>query len=480
MFGFSRTSSMRLRMALASVGFLSLGAASFAGAATLHPFAITTSAGGGSGGAQTVLQSNASSSAFQGEVASSANTSIKYPFGIFGEYNAPGGSFGIGVLGISTTGYAVAGESVGANPAMLGLATSSNGVSGITQAASPGNTVYSGVIGQDSAPGSSGVYGVDTSSPEPVSAGGPLAYGVGTIGESQQGLGGVFFNDDGPSTNGGHGGGLVQFGLPDGRGGAFGGTSGSSTLPAVKADAEVYGTAVFTGEVFYGQGVGTETFAILGTSNNRSGTVTVPQNGASSGASDVEANGDLYLTGSVYTNCQAFPVTNTINGGTPTTCNAVSAQAAVAKSSSGAELQTYASRHASPTMEDEGEARVVGGMSRVALDSAFASTISRDRPYMVFVTPEGDSALYVTNKTPTSFDVRQVGGGHGTLDFSYRIVARPYGDHSMRLAVVPHARAAIIAKDTSGDGPSFARLRAKRHSAMVGRDFARFAKTGIR
>jgi hypothetical protein len=130
-------------------------------------------------------------------------------------------------------------------------------------------------------------------------------------------------------------------------------------------------------------------------------------------------------------------------------------------------------------MEDEGEARVVGGTSRVALDPAFASTIARDRPYMVFVTPEGDSALYVTNKTPTSFDVRQVGGGRGNLDFSYRIVARPYGDRSTRLAIVSQAHSATVAKDTSGDAQSFARLRAKHHALLGGKDFARFAKTSI-
>jgi hypothetical protein len=477
---FPRRSATRFRTAFCSIAALAVCAATVAGASTKRPFTVISTNGGGSGGALSIVQTSATGAALQGEVAASANTNIKYPFGVFGEYNASGSTFGIGVLGISTTGYAVAGESLGSSPAMLGLSTASNAVNGITQAASPGDSEFSGVLGQDigSAYGSSGVYGLDVASPVPYNGG--LGYGDGVVGESQQGYGGYFLNDDGPATNGGNGGGIAILASHTGLGAEIYGTSGSIAYPAIYASSVVAGTPLFVGGVFYSPSASSNTFEILGTSNNRSGTVPVPQAGATSAASDVEANGDLYLTGSVYTNCQAFPVANTIDGGTPTACSPVDTSAdGVAKSSTGERLQTYAKRGASPTMEDEGEARVIGGIARVALDPAFASTISRDRPYMVFVTPEGDSALYVTNKTPLSFDVRQVGGGHGTLDFSYRIVARPYGDRSTRLAIVPRPHPAIIAKGSGGERLSFQRLRSK-HPAMNASAFARFEKTIIR
>jgi hypothetical protein len=53
---------------------------------------------------------------------------------------------------------------------------------------------------------------------------------------------------------------------------------------------------------------------------------------------------------------------------------------------------------------------------------------------MVFITPEGDSrGVYVTAKTSLGFTVRENQGGQSTLAFSYRIVAKPYGEHPARL-----------------------------------------------
>lgn len=71
-----------------------------------------------------------------------------------------------------------------------------------------------------------------------------------------------------------------------------------------------------------------------------------------------------------------------------------------------------------PTVEDFGEARLVGGQTYVHIDRAFANTIDSRAAYMVFITPEGDNrGLYVTNKTSTGFDVRESQGGRSTLAF---------------------------------------------------------------
>lgn len=67
---------------------------------------------------------------------------------------------------------------------------------------------------------------------------------------------------------------------------------------------------------------------------------------------------------------------------------------------------------------------MAGGRALVDLDPDYAAVV-RTEDYHVFLTPEGDSrGLYVTNKRPSGFEVREQQGGTGTLTFSYRVVAR--------------------------------------------------------
>jgi hypothetical protein len=97
----------------------------------------------------------------------------------------------------------------------------------------------------------------------------------------------------------------------------------------------------------------------------------------------------------------------------------------------------YTPRTSLPTMEDVGEAQLVAGTAYVRIDPAFANVIDRRASYLVFITPEGDSnSLYVTNKTPAGFVVRESHGGRSTLAFQYRIVAKPYDITAARLPMV--------------------------------------------
>jgi hypothetical protein len=53
-----------------------------------------------------------------------------------------------------------------------------------------------------------------------------------------------------------------------------------------------------------------------------------------------------------------------------------------------------------PVLEDYGEAQLVNGVATIQLDPAFAQTISDKSPYLVFLTPDGDTnGLYVAYKT---------------------------------------------------------------------------------
>ncbi len=84
--------------------------------------------------------------------------------------------------------------------------------------------------------------------------------------------------------------------------------------------------------------------------------------------------------------------------------------------------------------EDFGTGQLVNGQATVTIEPIFLETINTDQPYHVFVTPLGDcSGLYVTNKTATSFDVRELGGGTSNVEFDYRIAAKRLGFEDLRL-----------------------------------------------
>ena len=85
--------------------------------------------------------------------------------------------------------------------------------------------------------------------------------------------------------------------------------------------------------------------------------------------------------------------------------------------------------------EDFGSGQLSNGAVTVALEPTFRETVNTDTDYHVFLTPNGDShGLYVAQKTPTSFEVREQGGGTSSIAFDYRIVAHRKGYEQIRLA----------------------------------------------
>ncbi len=87
--------------------------------------------------------------------------------------------------------------------------------------------------------------------------------------------------------------------------------------------------------------------------------------------------------------------------------------------------------------EDFGSAALVDGQVTVTIDPLFRETVNTDDAYHVFLTPLGDcNGLYVTNKTPTSFEVHELGGGTSSTAFDYRIVANRLGYEGQRLEQV--------------------------------------------
>jgi len=85
--------------------------------------------------------------------------------------------------------------------------------------------------------------------------------------------------------------------------------------------------------------------------------------------------------------------------------------------------------------EDAGSAELVNGSVVVALDPDFIQTVNTALDYKVFPVPNGDcKGLYVTNKTATSFEVRELGGGTASIRFDYRIMALRKNYEKVRFA----------------------------------------------
>jgi hypothetical protein len=103
---------------------------------------------------------------------------------------------------------------------------------------------------------------------------------------------------------------------------------------------------------------------------------------------------------------------------------------------------SYGATAASPTLEDTGESQLRAGVAFVRLDPSFANAIDPRQSYLVLITPEGATAgLYVTQRTPNGFMVRENPGGHSDAPFAYRIVAHPFGSREPRLPFVELHRA---------------------------------------
>jgi hypothetical protein len=79
-----------------------------------------------------------------------------------------------------------------------------------------------------------------------------------------------------------------------------------------------------------------------------------------------------------------------------------------------------------------GFGKLVDGHLVIAIDKLFAETVNLSEPYHVFLEEYSDADLYVSNRTPTSFEVK-LRNGDQNADFSYRIVAKRKGYEQARL-----------------------------------------------
>jgi len=127
----------------------------------------------------------------------------------------------------------------------------------------------------------------------------------------------------------------------------------------------------------------------------------------------VDANGNLDISGNL-----------TVAGG----------KSARVKLQDGREVALYAVESPENWFEDFGTGQLQGGKTGVSLDPEFLQTVDTAAGYHVFLTANGDcGGLYVAQKTPTGFEVRELGHGNASVAFDYRIVARRRGFENVRL-----------------------------------------------
>lgn len=100
-------------------------------------------------------------------------------------------------------------------------------------------------------------------------------------------------------------------------------------------------------------------------------------------------------------------------------------------------VSLYAMQAADNWFEDAGSGQLSNGSATVALDPTFAQTVNTGAGYHVFLTPNGDcKGLYVSQKSATSFEVHELGGGSSSIAFDYRIMAKRSGYETVRLTDV--------------------------------------------
>lgn len=78
------------------------------------------------------------------------------------------------------------------------------------------------------------------------------------------------------------------------------------------------------------------------------------------------------------------------------------------------------------------------GVAVVSIDQIFAETVNLREPYHVFLQAYGDTEIYVSKRSATSFEVTARSGETiGDIEFSYRIVAKRVGYETTRLELAP-------------------------------------------
>jgi len=315
-----------------------------------------------------------------------------------------GGNVGIG--GVSTSGYKFKVSSA-SGQGILGSVTSSTAIAVKGQNSSTSGDAI-GVNGLVASDTGFGVFGAATStsgSPTGVSGNAASLVGIGVYGDSP-----------GPSVLGSTLGVLPA--------GVWGDTtdSGAGVLGTADTAAAIaaYNKSSNQAALFAENNSTNSTSIVLATYSENFG-----------GYCDIFVNGNLSCSGSVGGHAFVGP-------------------------DASREVSLYAVQSPENWFEDTGSGQLHNGAALVALDPEYAQTVNTGMQYHVFLTPNGDcKGLYVSQKSPTSFEVRELGGGASSIAFDYRVVARRRGFENIRLGDLTNK----IQRGTGSKGPAARRRK---------------------
>jgi hypothetical protein len=363
-------------------------------------------------------------------------------------------------LGVALKGYVPSASSI----AVLGKAegASSYGVYGENVGGEDGWGVYASATGG----GSTAIYGRATGG-----ADGNNLFGSGVVGISAYGSG-VQGSTEGSSTTGA---GLSSNG-PWGVWGDIGsGSSGQGAAILGTADTAIaaffrnngYNATLIANNSGAGQAASFDgyttyqdspTVTVTNSSNGGAGEMTNYSNNAvtlylsnngTGGITDASEKPGT-LNGPLFKTLMASTPTGTcgIGGNGDLSCTG-QVKSIVSAGGGSRKVETYAMQSPENWMEDFGSGVLEKGVAVISMDPAFAETVTADASYHVFITPNGDSeALYVINKTATSFEVRESKGGTSSMTFDYRIVGKRRGYEATRLVDVTERYNAAIEEAT--------------------------------
>ncbi|HLH21172.1 MAG TPA: hypothetical protein VK066_01515 [Chloroflexota bacterium] len=355
-----------------------------------------------------------------------------YGAGVEAHGGASGGYPGYGVYGVSSTDAGVYGQSA-ANVGVRGYSTNAFGGTGVygevdnsSGTGVAGVSLGYGVWGQTNAatlpPDNSGSIGVRGESNAGIGVQGRSFDNVGVQGMSlgnastQAGVAGS--STGGPGVVGSSNNGVGVQGSSNGNVGVLGTSNGSVGVYANSLNQ--YGLYATSPNNYAAIGTSNNGTGVYGTSNGNVG-VLGTSNSSIGGYFSSGTSTGLYATGPNSAFAARFDGPVQVNGaftvlGGP--------KSAAVPHPDGSYRRLYCVESPESWFEDFGRDRLVNGQATVRLDRDFAALVRGD-DYQVFPVPEGDcKGLYVTNRTPVSFEVREVQGGTSSLTFGYRVVAR--------------------------------------------------------
>ncbi len=438
---------------ITGAGTLSIASAGVTNAMLQHPSLTVTAGTGLSGG---------------GAVALGASTSLGINTAVVPQLNTPNAF--TQAISVNTTNPFGSVQATSTGEAIVGTMTSNDlltaAITGNATATGTGSTI--GVEGSSSTTTGYGVYGFGGSAGAGVYGGSSGGYGVygnttsgyGVYGNAPSGIGVYGTGNDGGifvgSTNGFYGSSSTLSADATFAVGAAGweygstketvGVSGYSASPiGIGSYGEGYATSAIaltccTGIAPIGvwgdtSGIASATtpgIGVLATADYGYGLVAF--NNTTSFPAALLENAETADTTSVVLETQGNVGTCVIDVSGNLTCTGTKS-AVVPVNGGASKVALYAVEAPENWFEDYGSARLSNGSAVINIENMFGQAVNTDVNYHVFLTPDGDcKGLYVSQKSPNSFEVHELGGGTTSVEFDYRIIAKRKGYENVRMA----------------------------------------------